>query len=69
MRLKSVVRSFAALAFALLFLMGALARPVLAQSADDAASSPDAKGPKLNVSTKSLNFGDVIATLRVLQRL
>ena len=47
MRLKSLVRSFAAMAFALLFLMGALARPVLAQSDDDAASSPDAKGPML----------------------
>ena len=49
MRLKSFVRSFAALTFVLLFLMGALARPVLAQS-EDAASSPDSKQPTLQLS-------------------
>ena len=64
MRLKSLVRSFAALAFALMFLMGAFARPVLAQSDDDAASAPDAKGPKLHVSKTTINFGNVIATLQ-----
>ena len=67
MRLKWLVRSFAAIAFALMFLMGAFARPVLAQSDDDAASSPDTKGPKLNVSKKTINFGNVIATLQAIR--
>ena len=59
MRFKSFVRSLAALTFALLFLMGALARPVLAQS-DDAASSPDSKEPTLQVSPGALSFGAVV---------
>ena len=59
MRCKSFVRSLATFTFALLLLMAALARPVLAQSteADDEASIPDAKAT-LQLSGP-LDFGNV----------
>src|SRR6202046_3903520 len=62
MGFKSFFRSLAALTFAILFLMGAFARPVLAQSEDDnAASSADSNGqqPTLQLSPGDLTFGDV----------
>ncbi len=57
MRFRSFMRSIFGLAFLLLFLLNALARPALAQS--DEASSPDVKHPKLKVSPKPpLSFGE-----------
>src|ERR1700735_2896776 len=62
MGFKSFFRSLAALTFAILFLMGAFARPVLAQSEDDnAASSADSNGqqPTLQLSPGDLAFGNI----------
>ncbi len=62
MRYRSFLRSITGLAFLLLFLLTALARPALAQS--DEGSSPDAKHPKLSVSPKEpLTFGQVVVGL------
>src|SRR5229473_2545953 len=57
LRLKLSTRALAGLTFLMLFLLTAFAQPALAQS-DDAASSPDAAQPTLQLSGP-LSFGNV----------
>src|ERR1700723_2896957 len=64
MGIRSFMRSIAGLAFLLMFLLTAFARPAFAQSEEasspEVATSPDIKHPKLRVSPKApLRFGDV----------
>ena len=64
MSIRSFTRSFAGLAFLLVFLLNVLALPARAQSDEasspDVATSPDVKHPKLRISPKEpLKFGDV----------